>query len=154
MRTEATRGQSEIIKMRWAEEKNEPERTYPTIFTHAEVRVEDTHVEAGVRVLSLGLTGERTDESQSRDDTFQMTTTHTYKATYAVTATGRVLRAHVESERLMRTPSQRLLDTFDGKMNLVRACDGPVAPSIAPVLTPEEKLQPADDSLRIVLPPP
>lgn len=78
-----------------------------------------------------------------------------------MTATGRVLRAHVESSRVTTTgsaaagtPVQRDVENTDAKMYLVRACDGPVAPSIEPVLTAEERAAPVDDRVRIELPRP
>ena len=162
LRTEATRGSQASLTFRLSQREaaGEKEVEIPTTFTRAEMRFEQSHLEQGVRVSAFSVTGERRDES-APTDAYAFKMVKTYRGTYAVTASGRVLRAHVESSRKTTTgsaargsPVQHDVENTDAKMHLVRACDGPTAPSIAPVLTAEELAVPADDSVRIELPPP
>jgi hypothetical protein len=161
LRTEATRGgrPSLLSQLAQREAAGEKEVEVPTTFTHAEVRFQESHLEQGVRVSEFSMTAERHDAIKPNDTlVLKMVTTH--RGTYAVTASGRVLRAHVESSRTTTTgsaaagtPVQHDVENTDAKMHLVRACDGPVAPSIAPVLTAEERAMPADDGVRIEVAP-
>jgi hypothetical protein len=162
LRTEATRGRmgSLAVELARREAAGEKDIEIPTTFTRAEVAFEESHLEQGVRVFVFTMTAERHDESKPDDEpAFKMV--KTCRGTYAVTASGRVLRAHVESTRRTtygrEEPGRRVQheeETDDAKMHLVRACDGPVAPSIAPVLTAEERAMPAEDGPRIELPRP
>jgi len=156
MRTEATRGTQASLTFRLSQREaaGEKEVEIPTTFTRAEMRFEESHLEQGVRVSAFSVTGE-----SAPNETYTFKMTKTYRGTYAVTASGRVLRAHVESSRKTTMGSaaagsrvQHDVENTDAKMHLVRACDGPTAASIAPVLTAEELAVPVDDSVRIELP--
>ncbi len=161
LRTEATRGRRPSLTFQLAQQEatGEKEVAIPTTFTRAEVRFEESHLEQGVRVSTFRMTAERHDAS-SADDTFRFAMAKTHRGTYAVTASGRVLRAQIESTRTTtmgsaasQAPRQKDVEHTDATMHLVRACDGPVAPSIAPILTEEERAAPTDDGPRIELPP-
>jgi len=155
LRVEATRGHIPGLAERWqqhvASGAKDVER--PPTLTPAEIRFAESHLEGGVRVSTLGMTAERRFESNAGEP-FASTTVTNYRGTYAVTAGGRILRADIEAKEVMSTATQRLREDTDAKMHLVRACDGPVMPSIAPVLTPEESAEPVDDGPRFELPPP
>lgn len=161
LRTEATRGQMQSLKatLREREASGEKQIEIPTTFTRAEIRFQEWRQSQGVRVAVFGMTGERHDQSKSEDERlFRLE--KSYRGTYEVTASGRILRAHVKSSRTTLTGTvdgpvrQRFRDDTDAKMHLVRACDGPAAEKLEPVLTAEERAMPADDRLRIEVAPP
>jgi hypothetical protein len=161
LRTEATRGHMQALKasLQQREASGEKEREIPTTFTRAEIRFQEWRQVDGVRVAVFGMTGERHDKSKPGEDPhFAMD--RTYRGTYEVTAGGRILRAHVESSRTTVSGSeaagirQRFREDTDGKMHLVKACDGPAAEKLEPVLTAEERAAPVDDRLRIEVAPP
>jgi hypothetical protein len=159
VRVEATRGKRGPDGAAMAAEvASEPERVIPTTYTRAEVRLAGARDEGAARVSVFQVTAEYRVTSV---DPFPSTFEKTWQGTYEVTSAGRVLRAHVEAKRTTTmgdtasgaAPQHDVEDT-DAKMHLVRACDGPVAPSIEPVLTDAERAQPVDDRLRIEVAPP
>lgn len=155
IRVEATRGNAATWSWLLGRMEGGDDRDIPTTFTRADLRYEDSSVENGVRVSIYSMTASRRVEPDERDAPFPMIWEKTYRGSYAITGAGRVLRAHVESNQTTTTldqdrrPHQTIAAVTDAKMHLVAACDGPVAPSLAPVLTEEEKAAPPDDQLRI-----
>lgn len=155
LRVEAARGKAGV---RWQlderAKRGEKEVVIPTTYSPAELRFVDFHLEKGVRVAELVLTSEHRFDSEPVPGLKQHTVTKR-RGSYAVAATGRILRAHVEHDEVTTTTTQRFYSSSDARMNLVAACDGPVAPSLEPTLTGEERAQPPENRIRIeVMPPP
>jgi len=116
--------------------------------TRLQVRLDRWTEVAGARVAELSMTGAE-DVSQELDllGPATIVAKRTFRGAYAVTEAGLVLRATVEKDVDLTMTS-----TFDGKtttqhhvqhgshrMNLVAACTGPTAPSLATPLDREER---------------
>lgn len=111
------------------------------------VTIERWTEERGVKVVDLSASGteQASDATASALVGLGVTATFTYRGTYRVTATGRLLRATIEKDGVidMRGPdpqsSQRHRQHTSRSMNLVAACDGPTEATLMAPPTLEER---------------
>jgi hypothetical protein len=138
--TEAARGHHPGVEAPTSG-SNEPHA--PAVVAH--VRLERWTEDHGVRVAELSMSAKR--DSDSGAGEMRIRGSEEFRGTYAVLASGRLLRAEVERDASIHLVS----DTFgvhDAQqhtqhttrhMNLVEACDGPTASSLVKPLTREER---------------
>ena len=115
--------------------------------SRVKVIVERWSDEKGVKVvdLSASSTEHVSDEAASALVGLAVTATFTYRATYRVTATGRLLRATIEKDGVVDMlgadprSSQHHTQHTSRSMNLVAACDGPTEATLMAPLTLEER---------------
>ena len=123
----------------------EPAKPIPS--PRLKVVVERWREEKGVKVVDLAVSGtdQVSDATASSITGLTVTATFTYRGTYRVTATGRLLRASIEKDGVidMRGPdaesSQHHTQHTTRTMNLVAACDGPTEATLLTPLTLEER---------------